>query len=193
MNKKDSLLSFGFHKDTGRNISMLTLNPSSRLLCPECFESYTVEHTGSVGADLINERQVQMGEEPVDLNFEVKVEYTCICKTCKQAVTLIQVDEDFADAIRILNRNNFRTVSHCEGHSNDTIKRMYIQFAPDTTLLSIPEGWYLNTEENSIEFKYTVEMQCSVALAKLYEWIHNITAKSEDGSAWSYEKWKGQE
>lgn len=192
MNKKDSLLSFGFHKESGQNISLLTLNPSSKLLCPECFESYTIEHKGYVEASLVNDKMVQTGEEPIDLNFATKVEYVCVCKTCGHMVTLIQVDEDLADAIRILNRNNYKTVAHCEGHSNDTVKRMYIKFTPDTVLPSIPDGWSLNGPEHSIEFKYSIEMQRDMALSNLYEWIHNISAKSEDGSDWNYEEWKKQ-
>lgn len=190
MKNKDSILTFGFHKESGQNISMLTLNENSRLLCPECFESYLVRHQGYISAELHNERQMESGEYAIDLNFAPKVDYYCVCKTCGKMVSLIQVDRNMADAIRILNRNNYKTISCCEGHSNDVVKRMFIKFAPDVRLSSIPAGWEIDTKDCTIECKYTVEMQKEQALSYLYEWVHSISRKSEDGSDWNYEEWK---
>lgn len=190
MDKKDCIITFGFDKESGTNISMVTMNPMAYLMCPECFEKYKVEQKGFISSEMTNPHSSELGKPQMDLNFAVHVKYACECQTCGKMVELFPVDQDLADIIRILNRNNYTTVSCCEGHSNDIYKRMFIKFANDIKLPSIPEGWSYKSEDNIIEVDYKTDQQFHTAISNLHNWLRSdICRVSEDGSDWDYEQW----
>ena len=177
MNKKDSLLSFGYDKESGKNISLLTLNAESDLLCPHCFEAYKVKHSGYINAELYAKDSIITDKEWHNLRFYPKVDYVCECKTCGRRVTLIQCDTDLSDAIHDLNVFGFKTIASCEGHSNEYIKRMYIKFDKSVAIESKPEFWDYNEKDNCIEMKYATTEQLMHALTALYDCVKVVTGK----------------
>lgn len=181
MTKKDSIISFGFDRESGDNVSLLTLNNESYLLCPNCFAVYKVRHSGYINAKL-TARESDVTGEKFNLEFATKVDYVCTCKDCQKTVTLIQCDTDLVDAARDLNQNGYKIVSCCEGHSNDWVRRMFIMFDRSVVIESVPKGWSYDIDGNTIEVKYIDAEQFSCALSELYSWVSRLVKSGKEST-----------
>lgn len=104
------------------------------------------------------------------------------CTCIYPSFTLIMIDNQIQDAVRILNQKGYRTMDSCEGHIENMIPNTYISFYEP--IKSAPVGF---TNEGKVirkiyscDNKKTFNKEKKEAIENLNKWAENLEYKRGD-------------
>lgn len=112
--------------------------------------------------------------------FECYLEYVCPkclhtlneCCCELRSNSLIHIDRNIQEHIRILNTKGYNTVNCCEGHYGKGYQ-LYIQFAKEhnfnDTNIELPSGFKYIKSQRIIEFMYSSKLKNEYAFDKMKE------------------------
>ena len=112
--------------------------------------------------------------------------HKCTCDTFPP-YSLLFIDENIQEHIRILKTNGFLTTGCCEGHHNSYSTEPYIAFGMDYVFDSLPYGFKWNKRRkmlvsNKISAKNAEEYNKikKIRLKTLMEWAMSVKPKSAE-------------
>jgi hypothetical protein len=115
----------------------------------------------------------------IDMHKNLK---ECPNALCSEAPGLVSIDELMIRPITILNKKGYQTKFCCSGHDlrGKADQNGYIMFRSSYLLPSVPEGWFLDTEDYFVSTVIRSKTDdLATSIFNLNKWVDSLPEREE--------------